>query len=322
MKTSTKVWLIIAAALVIIGGAALVSVLAANDWQFPSSVSAKYETRAVEITEAFEDITVESDTEYISIVPSDNGKCRVEFYTDPEKEVSAAVQNGTLTVKAHDTRDWYNRFTLFSFGSNNPRITVYLPGLEYGTVKIGEHTGDVNIPSDFSFKSIDITVTTGDVFCNASASGPASIATDTGSISMNSVTAQALTLSVTTGHVMVNGGEFTDIGVTVSTGRASLSNISCASFTSSGSTGDVNLTQFIASGRITIKRSTGDVRFDMCDAAELEVETDTGSIRGSLLTEKVFIAKSDTGRVSVPETTSGGKCKLTTDTGDINIEIP
>ena len=91
---------------------------------------------------------------------------------------------------------------------------------------------------------------------------------------------------------------------------------------SSYRTGDVNLTQFIASGRITIKRSTGDIRFDMCDAAELEVETDTGSIRGSLLTEKVFIAKSDTGRVSVPETTSGGVCKLTTDTGDIKIEIP
>ena len=39
------------------------------------------------------------------------------------------------------------------------------------------------------------------------------------------------------------------------------------------------------------------------------------------LTEKIFIAKTDTGEIKVPETTSGGKCKITTDTGDIKIEI-
>ena len=57
------------------------------------------------------------------------------------------------------------------------------------------------------------------------------------------------------------------------------------------------------------------------DAAELEISTDTGDVKGSLLTEKVFITRSDTGRIRVPETVTGGKCKITTDTGNIEIEI-
>ncbi|MBR6498752.1 MAG: DUF4097 family beta strand repeat protein, partial [Clostridia bacterium] len=81
------------------------------------------------------------------------------------------------------------------------------------------------------------------------------------------------------------------------------------------------LKDVIASGAMNIQRSTGDVTFEKCDAAELTIKTDTGDVTGSLLSEKVFIAKSDTGSVKVPETTSGGKCKVTTDTGKIKLVI-
>ena len=60
---------------------------------------------------------------------------------------------------------------------------------------------------------------------------------------------------------------------------------------------------------------------DGCDAAEIFIETDTGDITGTLLTEKVFDAHSDTGRVAVPKTGSGGSCKLNTDTGDIKVTV-
>ena len=74
-------------------------------------------------------------------------------------------------------------------------------------------------------------------------------------------------------------------------------------------------------GRLWIGRSTGDVRFEECDAAEIFVRTDTGDIKGSLLTDKMFFAEADTGSVRVPKTTSGGRCEITTSTGDIRITI-
>ncbi|MCQ2427410.1 MAG: DUF4097 domain-containing protein, partial [Clostridia bacterium] len=81
------------------------------------------------------------------------------------------------------------------------------------------------------------------------------------------------------------------------------------------------LKNVVTEGTIAIERSTGDVRFEGCDADELEISTDTGDVTGSLLSSKVFIAHSDTGRIDVPETTSGGKCKITTDTGDIKLSV-
>ena len=77
----------------------------------------------------------------------------------------------------------------------------------------------------------------------------------------------------------------------------------------------------VATGTISIKSDTGDVRFEGSDAIEISVKTDTGDVTGTLLSEKVFITETSTGSINVPKTTSGGKCEITTSTGDINIRI-
>lgn len=90
---------------------------------------------------------------------------------------------------------------------------------------------------------------------------------------------------------------------------------------STGTTGDIYLDNVVASDKLSITRSTGNISFDGSDAAEITVRTDTGNITGRLLTDKVFIAASDTGSVEVPGTVTGGRCEIDTDTGNIRIEI-
>ena len=72
---------------------------------------------------------------------------------------------------------------------------------------------------------------------------------------------------------------------------------------------------------MTLRRSTGDVELNACDAGGLSLKTTTGDVTGTLLSEKVFITDTSTGDVSVPKTTSGGKCEISTTTGDIRIDI-
>ena len=86
-------------------------------------------------------------------------------------------------------------------------------------------------------------------------------------------------------------------------------------------TGDLNMKSVIASGKLSIERSTGDVMLEGCDANELDILTDTGDVVGTLLSEKIFIINTDTGDIDVPRTTSGGLCEITTDTGDVEISI-
>ena len=77
----------------------------------------------------------------------------------------------------------------------------------------------------------------------------------------------------------------------------------------------------IASGRIDLERSTGEVFFDGCDASEIKVKTSTGDVTGTLLSSKVFITHSSTGRIAVPDSITGGRCEITTSTGAIEIAI-
>ena len=113
-----------------------------------------------------------------------------------------------------------------------------------------------------------------------------------------------------------------DITISVSTGQSTLSDVTCKNLTTDGSTGEVFLKNVIASQAFSIDRSTGDVAFDRCDAAEILVKTSTGDVTGSLLSEKVFITDTSTGDIRVPPTTTGGKCTIKTGTGDIRIDIP
>lgn len=72
---------------------------------------------------------------------------------------------------------------------------------------------------------------------------------------------------------------------------------------------------------ISICTSTGRVHLDGCDAAALDIQTSTGDVTGHLLTGKTFVTHTSTGRVSVPASATGGRCTITTSTGDITMTI-
>ncbi|MBQ7688790.1 MAG: DUF4097 family beta strand repeat protein [Clostridia bacterium] len=320
MKRATKIWLFAAAILIVAGSAVFCGSMLKTGWDFSAFGSPYYETDTAAIDEDFNSITISGSTEDIAFLPAGNGKCSVVFYEAEKEEHTATVENGTLSIGRIDTREWYEKITFFSF--DTPKITVYLPQTAYDTLSVTGDTGDVSLPKDFSFASIDISVNTGDVRCDASASGLLRIATDTGDICCEELSAGELKLSVSTGGINIRDVDCAgNAEVNVSTGKSILTEVSCNSFASNGSTGDITLEQVTASQTVTIKRSTGDVVFKKCDASELLIETGTGDVTGSLLTKKIFIAQSDTGRVDVPDTTTGGKCKITTDTGSILITL-
>lgn len=90
---------------------------------------------------------------------------------------------------------------------------------------------------------------------------------------------------------------------------------------STGGAGSIVLDRAVAAEAFSIKRSTGNVRFDNCDAAKIFVETSTGKVSGSLPTDKVFLTHTDTGNIDVPASVTGGKCEISTNTGNIQISI-
>lgn len=72
---------------------------------------------------------------------------------------------------------------------------------------------------------------------------------------------------------------------------------------------------------LTIRYTTGSVHLDGCDAAALSIETSTGDVAGSLLTEKVFAAETSTGKIDVPKSTTGDLCEIKTSAGSIRMDF-
>ena len=319
MSKSTKIWLITAASLIVLGCMIFVGGMIMAKWDFSKLGTEKYETNTSTISEEFKDISINTDTADIKFVLSDDGVCKVVCFEEKNDKHEASVNDDTLTINRVCTKRWYEHIGI---GFKTPKVTIYLPETEYEALTVKESNGDVDIAKDFTFGSVDISLSTGNVKNYASASGNVKIKATTGDIEIENASANAFDLSVSTGDINVKSAVCQgDFKTTVSTGKVKLSNVSCGNLISTGSTGDITLENVVADGGFNITRSTGDVTFKKCDAAELFVKTDTGDVKGSLLSDKIFFAETDTGRIDVPKSVTGGRCEIKTDTGDIKFEI-
>lgn len=319
MSKSATIWMIIAAVLIVIGLILFAIVMTKYSWDFSKLSTTEYETNQHTLTDSFRDISIKTDTADIRFLPSENGECKIVCYEEKKVKHSVSVEDEVLTIRSVNEKRWFEHIGV---NFNSPKITVYLPEKEYASLFVKESTGDVEISQDFRFENMELSTNTGRVSCYASASKLVKIVTDTGDIRIEKMTAGTMDLKVSTGKIDAKSITCEgDISIHVSTGKTALTDVTCNALISGGSTGDITLKNVIARQRFSIQRSTGDVVFDHSDAAELYVETDTGDVTGSLLTEKVFNTDTSTGKVRVPNSVTGGKCEITTDTGEIKIEI-
>lgn len=314
MKKSTKIRFCTMCLLIIAG---LTVFTSACNWNFANLDTVAYDTVTYEIGEQFTSVSADLHISDISFIPCDEDSVRVVCYKPQNKDYSVGVDNNSLYIKEN-----YDYINIHIFNFKVPTVSVYIPQGTYNALFISSKTGDTHIPGDFNFENINVTATTGNVKCTACASDKIKIELSTGDIILNSSKAKDISLSVTTGSIDIASVECAnDLTVNVRTGKSNLNNIKCKNLISNGSTGDIVLKNVIAHDTFNIERSTGNVKFDSCDANDITVKTSTGSVCGTLLSEKTFTAKSNTGSVKVPQTTSGGKCNIKTSTGDIKISL-
>ncbi len=319
MKTSTKATLIIAIAALILGivlAGVGISVMGSD---FNDLVIKAYTPVTYGVSEDFTNILIYTDVHDISFVLSEDADCKV--VCDERERVShvVTVQNGTLTVKTVNNKMWFDYIGIFS---GKTTITVYLPKTEYDTVILNTDTGDIKITKEFSFNTAKIETDTGDVLWYAGVVNDISVESDTGDLNIKDISPASVQAETDTGEITLTTLSATEgISVSSDTGDVLLTDCTIKGILDvKTSTGDVSLANTI-SGILNIKTTTGDVTFNNADAENLSVKTDTGDVRGTLMTEKIFFPTTDTGKISLPRTTSGGICEINTSTGNIKIDI-
>lgn len=162
------------------------------------------------------------------------------------------------------------------------KIDIYLSNNSIDLLNIKSSTSDITIHEGLEFNNIKISNSTGDILiedCN-------------------------------------NIG---NVNIETSTGDIELINSNCNQLLLISSTGKITLKKVLVKNDLEIKAKTTSVYLDSFDANNIYITVSTGDVVGTILSSKFFIAKSDTGKVEVPETREGGECRITASTGDIII---
>jgi len=299
MKKRTKTALIASLILIFAGAAVAFAGLASINFDFKEMSTQKLYDKSCDINEEFEEISIECECD-VALIATDSANARVEYSQFEDQSITARVQNGILEITENDERKWYEMIISVNFES--PKIKIYLPKKDYRELVADTGVGDIKLDGGLCFESVELTASTGDISFIADANEKLQIETDTGDIA-------------------VKNSDALEMELHTDTGRIALTDSQIQTFSAESDTGDIHLDAVMISKTLEIKSDTGDVDISACDALELKIETQTGDVTGELLSEKIFITETDTGRISVPNSASGGVCSIKTDTGDISIKI-
>ncbi len=183
MNKAMKKWLIAAASLVALGLVIFTGTMAALDFDFSKLSTLKYETNTYEVSEGFDNISIDSDFTDIVFAQSDDENCKIVCFEAEKMKHSVRCINGALKICMTDDRKWYD-YICVSFES--PKMTIYLPQSEYSSLLVNTN-GDIDIPKSFSFNELEIETDTGNVNCMANVSDIIKFESDTGDIGISSV---------------------------------------------------------------------------------------------------------------------------------------
>ena len=305
MKPAKKKALIIAAVCVAAGMLLSFSALAALDFNFFELGTMEPASNTYVFSDAFPfaNITVRGAECDVRLLPSGDGDCTVVCNETDRITHTVTVENDTLMIKRTDDRKWFEHIGIMWNYWGPIEVLVYLPERIYENLYIETVSGAVEVPDHFSFARAEVEGVSGDIHFMAAVRGDLSIQDVSGGIRVDSIDV---------------AGAFTCENVS---GKQTVSHVTCQSATFNSTSGGVSLSDVVASESIRMESVSGRLDLTRCDAGTLWLKTVSGSVTGTLCTEKVFAAGTTSGNIRVPDTAAGGRCEVETVSGDINLGI-
>lgn len=315
MKKGKKIALITAGCMVLAGLLLALGGLSAVRFDVTRLNTISYETHTYAPGEAFHRISIDCGSSNVRLYPSQNNTCRVECTEGDDATFSVEVRDDTLYIRRENGSVKFLYFGVY-FGETG--ISVYLPKDAYESLAIHTSSGDVEVPEFFSFTSADIQCGSGEIWLLASVGDTLSVQSQSGDIHMGNTSPAIMNVQTGSGEISIDHvkGE-TVLQIRSTSGDVTLANVNGKAVDVITSSGEVTLSNAILEGSIYLKSDSGDVALRTSDAAGLYIQTGSGSVSGTLLSEKVFLIDTSSGDVDVPHSASGGKCEVTTQSGDI-----
>lgn len=161
MKKTRKILLISAVSCIIIGIVLIICSVSAAGYRMENLLRDKRVKNLMEISEPFDSIDIQTNLDSVSFVSAEGSGAAIEMYEGDKAHYTVEVQDGKLTIRYDDNREWYSFMSLHFPTSRE--LKLFLPSDTYKSVVIKTNIGSVTIPDSFRIEELSVSADIGSV---------------------------------------------------------------------------------------------------------------------------------------------------------------
>lgn len=274
---------------------------------------------------ANEGVIVDCSTNDVIVKTGSTSEVIFEYYETEKLKPTITRDGGNIKFESDKKREFF----FFNWFTRKTAVTVTLPKNFSGNLSLSAKTGTITVKDlkSLDVKTLYVSVTTGEIEASGiKTSDNAKFKLTTGSATIDDLTVGgAADISSTTGRLSINKLEAAgNVKVSATTGRITAENVKAGGeFSGISTTGKGEYD--VDSQKVTLKASTGEIKFRIANGKNISVNVTTGDIEGVIVGDEQSYSvdcRTTTGDSNISNRTGGeNTLKVETSTGDVNIKF-
>ena len=344
MKTYTKIILIAAGSLIILGCGLTGIAVSANGGFNKSFVVSNddYEEVKYDFDEDINNLNINELSHDVKIEKSADSSVHVKVFDSKTYKHDVSVDGDTLKLSVNGQegqRAWYTYIHVGISSDQAYMTTISLPEDQYNELLVKTSSADVCAESDFTFDKASVACSSGDITIMSKVNNGCSLSASSGDILADDCDPAELKVTATSGNITLKNIDNAVLSAECSSGELVISNGNIASLYAHTSSGDIKIDDLSIEGDITVEASSGDIIMNTISADKLTAEATSGNITFSSLSLKsessitassgdvdgknsslIVNASTNSGDVETAQVKDGTIINIKTSSGDITVK--
>lgn len=319
-KKSTKIWLIAALVLILLGtviGTVCLKTVG-YDWSaFRLNDSFTQETQQIHQSIQDLDVFIQSGSLYIKLTADENPS--VTSKLNGSSKVSVDIEDQKLIVRSESAEEmeWYERI----WYTQDETITINLTRKEYREITVYSQSADVFVQDQLQCFDANIETNSGDVVCDLNVQQTLNCKSGSGDAEITG-TFNNLSVVSGSGTIDCNNCKAGAISLLTASGECTVRRSDCQQTVIISDSGDIFLMNTALADTLRVSTHSGDVMLTYCTANAIKIGTTSGDVLGVTDLDWKYTVHTGSGYVLVPTSAGEHACIVRTTSGDVDFQKP